>query len=99
MMSSSIFLLTVKNVTDEEKQDTQVEGAKVSDASSQGQKDVTFAASSPSDRPQPPTEPLVSAHTHPPAACAKIQSLLYRTRWVVCKVQTITLVCFVGGGH
>lgn len=94
------FLLTVKNVTEEEKQDTEEEGAKVSDASTQGhQKDVTFAAASPSDRPQPPTEPPVSAHTHPPAACAKIQSLLYRTRWVVCKVQTITLVCFVMGGN
>lgn len=87
------FLITVKNVTDKEKQDTQEERAKVSDASTQGhQKGVTFAAASPSDRPQPPTEPPVSAHTHPPAACAKIQSLLYRTRWVVCKVQTITLV-------
>lgn len=85
------FLLTDRNVTDEEKQDTsptQVEGVKVSDASTQGHQDITFTAASPSDRPQPPTEPLVSAHTasllpHPPAACAKIQSLLYQTRWVV----------------
>uniref|UniRef100_A0A674P1Q5 Globin domain-containing protein n=1 Tax=Takifugu rubripes TaxID=31033 RepID=A0A674P1Q5_TAKRU len=60
----AFFFLANKDmkVTDGEKQDTsptQVEGVKVSDASTQGhQDDVTFgAAASPSDRLQPPTEP------------------------------------------
>lgn len=65
---SSSFL--DKNATDEETQDTsptQVEAVKVSDASTQRhQDDVTFgAAASPSDRPQPPAEPLVLQLTLP----------------------------------